>query len=149
MLPTGSVVGTSPGAPDFFSGWWSYVHKDLRNLLSPPRVRIVCRRVNGRRRCLRRSLPRRPVVKGRYSRLYCGNGSLLRCRSALQTSLRDALPVTREQVYGKGACASDPQSSCFDRNRWTVASAIDLDAFPFQNRPTFQQTVALTRGAPR
>ena len=69
--------------------------------------------------------------------------------SALQASLRAALPVTRQQVYGQGDCASNPQSSCFDRNRWIVASAIDIDAFPFQNRPTFQQTVELTRSAGR
>jgi acyl-homoserine lactone acylase PvdQ len=134
MLPTGSVVGTDPAAPDFFSGWWGYVSKDLRDLLTPRR--------HGKR-------PRRPVVKGRYSRVYCGNGSLTRCRAALRASLADALPVTRQQVYGRGACASNAQSSCFDRNRWVVASAIDLDAFPFQNRPTFQQVVELTRAAAR
>jgi hypothetical protein len=134
MLPTGSIVGTDPAAPDFFSGWWGYVSKDLRDVLTPRR--------HGKR-------PRRPVVRGRYSRVYCGNGSLTRCRSALRASLADALPVTRQQVYGQGACASNAQSSCFDRNRWVVASAIDLDAFPLQNRPTFQQTVELTRSAAR
>jgi acyl-homoserine lactone acylase PvdQ len=149
MLPTGAVVGADPAAPDFFSGWWGYVSKDLRDVLSPQRYRTVCRRVKGRRRCARRKLPRRPVVKGRYSRLYCGNGSLARCRAALRASLRGALGIDRKAIYGQGACASNPQSSCFDRNRWVVASAIDLDAFPFQNRPTFQQTIELTRSAAR
>jgi hypothetical protein len=134
MLPTGGIVGTDPAPPDFFSGWWGYVSKDLRDLLTPRR--------HGKR-------PRRPVVKGRYSRVYCGNGSLTRCRSALRASLADALSVSRQDVYGAGDCKSDPQSSCFDRNRFTIASAIDLPPFPFQNRPTFQQVVALTRSAGR
>jgi hypothetical protein len=30
-----------------------------------------------------------------------------------------------------------------------VASAIDVDSFPLQNRPTFQQTISLTHPAPR
>jgi acyl-homoserine lactone acylase PvdQ len=147
MLPTGSVVGTQPSPPDYFSGWWGYVSKDLRDALSKP-VR-VCRRVRGRTRCTTRAVRGAPRVKGRWSRVYCGNGSLKRCRAALQASLKAALPVTRQQVFGQGACASDAQSSCFDRNRWIVASAIGLDAFPLQNRPTFQQTVELTHSAPR
>jgi hypothetical protein len=105
--------------------------------------------VRGRRICVRRRLARKPVVPGRWSRVYCGNGSRPKCRSALQASLKAALPITRKEIYGKGACASNPQSSCFDRNRWVVASAIDLEAFPLQNRPTFQQVVELTRSAPR
>ena len=35
------------------------------------------------------------------------------------------------------------------QNRWTVASAIDVPPFPFQNRPTFQQTVEVTKRLPR
>jgi hypothetical protein len=34
-------------------------------------------------------------------------------------------------------------------NRFVSASAIALPAFPFQNRPTFQQVVELTRTLPR
>jgi hypothetical protein len=34
-------------------------------------------------------------------------------------------------------------------NRWTVASAISVPPFPMQNRPTFQQTVELTKRLPR
>jgi hypothetical protein len=85
-------------------------------------------------------------VRGRYSRVYCGNGSLTACRAALLASLADALGVSRPDLYGQsGACKSDPQASCFDKNRWTVASAISIPPFAFQNRPTFQQVVELSR----
>ena len=50
---------------------------------------------------------------------------------------------------GNGECAADPQPSCFDQNRPTVTSGIALGAFPFQNRPTFQQVVTLTQRLPR
>ena len=69
----------------------------------------------------------------------------------LRCSLRssEALSVTRQELYGAGECQDDPQASCFDMNRFTVASAIGVPDFPFQNRPTFQQTVELTRTLPR
>ena len=76
-------------------------------------------------------------------------GETIGDRAALQASLKAALPITRQDVYGKGDCASNAQSSCFDQNRWIVASAIGLDPFPLQNRPTFQQTVAPTRKVSR
>jgi hypothetical protein len=85
-------------------------------------------------------------VRGRYSRVYCGNGSLPACRAALLASLADALGVSRADLYGQsGDCRSDAQASCFDKNRWTVASAISIPPFAFQNRPTFQQVIELTR----
>jgi hypothetical protein len=87
-----------------------------------------------------------PAVRGRYSRVYCGNGSLRACRAALLASLSDALGVSRSDLYGQsGACRSDAQASCFDKNRWTIASAISIPPFAFQNRPTFQQVIELTR----
>ena len=134
MLPTGSVVGTDPAAPDFFRRMVGLREQGPARRPDAPATRQA---------------PAPARRRGRYSRVYCGSGSLIRCRSALRASLADALPVTRQQVYGRGACASNAQSSCFDRNRWVVASAIDLDAFPFQNRPTFQQVVELTRSAGR
>jgi acyl-homoserine lactone acylase PvdQ len=106
------------------------------------------------RRKARVRRPRRraaaPKVLGRWSRVYCGGGSLVACREALQSSLRAALGVTREEIYGKsGACTSNPQASCFDMNRSVIASGISVPPFPFQNRPTFQQVIELTHAAPR
>ena len=94
----------------------------------------------------KKAKPKRPAVRGRYSRVYCGNGSLAACRAALLSSLSDALDVSHTDLYGQaGDCKSNPQASCFDQNRWTDASAISIPPFPFQNRPTFQQVIELTR----
>ncbi len=123
MTGTGDHTRGSPNAPDFFDGWWNYVSKDLRDLFGPA--------------------PPDPL-----SRVYCGQGSAQRCRHALRRSLRAALNVTPQQLYGNGDCSGDPQPSCYDQNRSTVASAISVPPFPFQNRPTFQQTVSLTHGVP-
>jgi hypothetical protein len=95
--------------------------------------------------------------RGRFSQEYCGNlphhrfsakALRRRCRAALQSSLLAALPVTPQQLYG-GVCPNDLEPSCADQNTWTNASAISLPPFPFQNRPTFQQVVTLTRTLPR
>jgi acyl-homoserine lactone acylase PvdQ len=130
MLPIG---GEAPVSGDGFTdGWWGYVSKDLR------------REFGGSERA-------------RYSQAYCGNlphhhlkAATLRrrCRAALRASLSQALSVTPKQLYG-GVCPSDPEPACADRNTWSEASAIVLPAFPFQNRPTFQQVVTLTQHLPR
>jgi penicillin amidase len=125
MLPVGDSEGGSPTAPDFFGGWWGYVSKDLRTLFGIG------------------------TVSGPYSRVYCGDGSAERCRAILESTLREALDVPREQLYGSGDCQGDPQASCFDRNRFTSASAVSVDPMLFQNRPTFQQTVEIPRALPR
>ena len=125
MLELGSPnPGGEPAAPDFADGWYGYVSKDLRDVLA----------ANGEG-----SAPR-----GAYSQPYCGGGSLQSCRQALQSSLLQALSVTPQQIYGHGACAENPQASCFDMNRFVSASGISVPPFPFQNRPTFQQVVELT-----
>jgi acyl-homoserine lactone acylase PvdQ len=121
--------GSEPAPPDFSDGWYGYVSKDLRDLLA----------ANGEG----------TTPKAAYSRIYCGEGSLEACRTALQTSLGEALSVTPAQIYGHGECAENAQASCFDENRWVSASALKLPPFPFQNRPTFQQAIELTRTLPR
>ena len=126
MVRTGSYTGGSPTEQDFSDGWWSYVSKDLRDLYGPK-------------------------PKGAWSRVYCGKGSRKQCRAMLQRTLRAALKVTPQQLYGggDGACASNPQPSCFDQNRPAVTGGISMPPFPFQNRPTFQQVVTLTQKLPR
>ena len=137
-LGTGDITRGQARAPNFFDGWWGYVSKDLRSLITPkPKAR------KGRKR-------KADPVKGRYSRIYCGRGSLKRCRAALQASLREALTVTPKELYGKATkCAAKPEASCYDMNRSTVASAIRIPDFPFQNRPTFQQVVQVPSRLPR
>jgi acyl-homoserine lactone acylase PvdQ len=126
MISTGDLTGGSPEAPDYFEGWWGYTYKDLRDLFGPK--------------------PKKP-----YSRIYCGKGSKSKCRSMLQSTLREAIGVTPAALYGggNGKCASDPQPACFDQNRPTETSGITLGPFPFQNRPTFQQVVTPTVKLPR
>jgi len=60
--------------------------------------------------------------------------------------------VTRQQLYGNDStCSSEHrvEASCYDETRSTVASGVDIGPFPWINRPTFQQTVELTRHLPR
>jgi hypothetical protein len=118
-------VRPAPAAPDFFSGFESYISKDLRDLVQPKKVR------------------------GRWSRVYCGRGSLKRCRSAILSSLAIALELKPEDLYAKGACAQDPDPECYDRNRWIEAAAVTVPPMPFQNRPTFQQAVEIPNSLPR
>ena len=121
MLP-----GDDPSAPDYDDGWWGFVSKDLRDLFQ------------------------RGHVRHRWSRVYCGRGSRAKCRAALQSSLSDALAtVDPATLYGRGDCKDDPDAQCFDRNRSTIAGAISVPPAPFQNRPTFQQTVEVTQHLPR
>jgi acyl-homoserine lactone acylase PvdQ len=130
MLGSGSVyTGTDPNQPDFAQGWFGYVSRDLLDLLAA-------------------HSHRRPGPSA-YTKVYCGNGSFNGCRAVLRSTLLAATSVTPKQMYGYGACASNPQPSCFDKDEWTAASAISLPPFPFQNRPTFQQVVELTRTLPR
>ncbi len=126
MVQTGNVVGGSPTAPDYDDGWYSYVDKDLRDLVGPK--------------------PKAP-----WSRVYCGGGSRQKCQTMLQRTLRAALKVTPQQLYGggNGDCAANPQPSCYDQNRPQVTGGIELGAFPFQNRPTFQQVATPTQRLPR
>lgn len=121
------------GGTDFAEGWFGNVSKDLRRVFSIGHER------------------------GRYSQAYCGNAPhrrlsaralRRRCRAALQRSLTAALSVTPQQLYGQ-SCPKDPEPSCSDRNTWTEVSAITIPPFPYQNRPTFQQVVTLTRHLPR
>jgi acyl-homoserine lactone acylase PvdQ len=121
--------GSEPEAPEFQDGWYGYVSKDLRDLLA----------ANGKG----------TTPAGAFSQIYCGKGSLEACQHAAQSSLLEALSQTPAQIYGHGACAGNPQASCFDLNRWTSASGITVPPFPFQNRPTFQQVAELTKAAPR
>ncbi|HZU60675.1 MAG TPA: penicillin acylase family protein [Solirubrobacteraceae bacterium] len=117
------------GATDFAEGWFGYVSKDLRRVFGMGHER------------------------GPYSQAYCGNlphhhfsASRLRqrCRAALISSLAAALKVKPGQLYGQ-VCPKDPEPACADENRWTEVSAITIPPFPYQNRPTFQQVVELTR----
>jgi acyl-homoserine lactone acylase PvdQ len=110
------------------NGWYGYVSKDLRTLL-------------GRR------------VKGRYSRLYCGEGKRARCAAALSASLKTAAGVPAAEVYkGDPQCVAagrDGDQACWDALWFRPLGAVTQPLMPWQNRPTFQQVVEIQGHRPR
>jgi acyl-homoserine lactone acylase PvdQ len=93
-------------------------------------------------------------VKGRYSRVYCGGGSLKKCRAMLASTLAQAVDTPSDKVYGSDSvCDGEPaigpadpgrkphNQMCWDSIWHQAASAISVDLIPWQNRPTFQQAV--------
>jgi len=120
------ISGPGPGGSAFGSGWWGYVDKDLRKLL-------------GQR------------VRGPLSRPYCGRGNLRRCRALLITTLNDAqIEVRREYGVTEAAeakvpatCAEGQEPQQCDQIEFTTAGAVPTPPIPWQDRPTFQQIVAV------
>src|SRR5205814_9623420 len=83
-------------------------------------------------------------VKGPYSRVYCGDGSLTACRAMLARTLKEALAVDPAVLYKDSVCSSsegkglDPQW-CFDAIRQRPLGAVTQPLIEWVNRPTFQQ----------
>jgi hypothetical protein len=100
------------------TGFYGYVQKDLRTLL-------------------------KQHVRGRYGRVWCGGGSLARCRAALTASLRTAAAEPAAKVYpGDADCPAGDQR-CWDAIRFRPLGAVTQPLIPWVNRPTFQQTVEI------
>jgi hypothetical protein len=125
MLPPDAAHSSIFHEPPYFEiDWWGYVSKDIRYVFGkrPPR--------------------------GHYARKYCGKGSKRRCRNLLRSTLRQALGVSKDELYAKDdTCRSSGrvEASCSDETRSTSASGVGIPAFPYMNRPTFQQIIELTR----
>jgi acyl-homoserine lactone acylase PvdQ len=100
------------------SGWYGYSQKDLRSVL-------------GKR------------VKGDYSREYCGRGKLRRCRKALIGSLKQALAVPAEELYGTESCEGGGPQWCDDAVQFRALGAVTQPPMHWINRPTFQQAVEI------
>ncbi|HKG36647.1 MAG TPA: penicillin acylase family protein [Solirubrobacterales bacterium] len=95
-------------------GWYVYANKDLRTLLGRP-------------------------VRGRFSRVYCGQGRLGRCRSGLLKSLERVLD---RNPYGDNAgCGVGDDQMCFDAIEFRATGGVSQPDIAWQNRPTFQQVV--------
>ena len=103
--------------------WYGYVSKDLRQVLGRP-------------------------VAGRYSRTYCGGGTLAGCRTALRASLAAATArvLARQEVGAVGDLTYDKTE---DNIRATTAGLVGTREIDWQNRPTFQQVVGFTTHRPR
>jgi acyl-homoserine lactone acylase PvdQ len=126
LVPNDQKETADHSSPSFETDWYGQVSKDLRTLFGS----------------------RKPA--GAYSRVYCGGGSRAACRRALRKSLAAALKVTQQQLYGKDPnCTSRPEASCSDETLSTSVSGVSIPAFPLQNRPTYQQTVEVTKRLPR
>ncbi|MEA2198607.1 MAG: hypothetical protein QOJ25_2658 [Solirubrobacteraceae bacterium] len=95
---------------------------------------------------LRAALGRR--VAGPLNRVYCGNGSLARCRAALESSLSHAIGESPAQVYpSDGVCQAGDQM-CSDSIQFRAIGAITQPLIEWINRPTFQQAVEIQAHAP-
>jgi acyl-homoserine lactone acylase PvdQ len=107
----------------FDVGFYGIVQKDLRSVLRKPET-------------------------GRLNRVYCGSGSLARCRAALETSLAAAVAETPDQVYpAQGPCAAGDQE-CHDSIQFRAIGAITQPLIEWVNRPTFQQADEIRGHAP-
>jgi hypothetical protein len=111
------------GPDTWYYGWMSYVQKDMRALL-------------GRK------------VAAPPSRVYCGDGSLSKCRRLLRSTLRQALESVKARYGDLGAAAipatcpvSDP-AQC-DQLDFIAAGAIETPPVPWQDRGTYQQAVEI------
>jgi hypothetical protein len=121
IQPDGIRDGTGNG---FFAGWEMDVQQDLRQVLHQR-------------------------VRGRFSRTYCGRGSLKRCRALLARTLLQAAAQLRSRFGPSMAnwklpvtCAVTTPPSC-DQIVPTAAGAINVPPQPFDNRGTFYQAVAV------
>ena len=109
-----------PGGSAFISGWYGYVHKDLRTLLGRP-------------------------VQAPFSRRYCGAGVLASCREALWKALDDAA-AGLETTQGPAPSAWRADATA---ERIRFASGVLPDTMRWTNRPTFQQLMSFSGHRPR
>jgi acyl-homoserine lactone acylase PvdQ len=106
----------------FDSGWYSYVHKDLRRVLGED-------------------------VEDPFSREYCGGGNLSRCRELLLGALSRAARQSPEEIYGtESACDEGDLQWCFDALRFSSIGVIPQPNLEWQNRPTATQQVVEFQG---
>jgi acyl-homoserine lactone acylase PvdQ len=88
-------------------------------------------------------------VRGRLNRVYCGKGSLKRCRAALKSSLLAAAARTSAQVYpADGVCAAGNQM-CSDSIQFRAIGVVKQPLIEWVNRPTFQQADQILGHGPR
>ena len=125
------------------NGWYGWAQKDLRVVLE---------------RKVRRhgKLRRKRTVKGRFARRFCGKGSKRACRTVLESSLRDALAVPADKLYGGDPICSGKQGAgsgldaqmCFDAVSFRPTGGATQPLIPWINRPTYQQAVEVGHDVP-
>jgi acyl-homoserine lactone acylase PvdQ len=95
-----------------YSGWWSYVQKDLRTLLGRP-------------------------VAGTYATHFCGGGDVARCAAALWAALDDAVAEVAATQGADPAAWRDDAT----KERIVFAPGILTRTMRASNKPTFQQAI--------
>jgi hypothetical protein len=103
-------------------GFYGIVQKDLRAALGTP-------------------------VRGPLNRIFCGDGSLARCRQALRDSLRQAAAESLRQVYPADAVCAAGDQMCADSIQYRSTGVIGAPGMEWINRPTFQQADLLNGAA--
>jgi acyl-homoserine lactone acylase PvdQ len=101
------------------AGWEGYMNKDLRTLL-------------GR------------SVTDPFSRGYCGGGNLTACRTALVTSLQDAIALVDggdQYPDPESRCPMAEPQMCADAIQFRTVGGVAIDDMEWINRPTWQQVV--------
>ena len=78
-------------------------------------------------------------VSGPLNRVYCGDGSLAACRTALESSLGQAVGESPQQVYPADNVCSAGDQMCFDSIQFRPIGVITEPLIEWVNRPTFQQ----------
>lgn len=111
LVPTDPPL--SPNGSSAYSGWWSYVQKDLRSLLGRP-------------------------VNGPYQTRFCGAGDVTRCAAALWAAL-DQATAQLEAAHGTDPLQWRADATA---ERIRFAPGILTRTMRGSNRPTFQQAVS-------
>jgi acyl-homoserine lactone acylase PvdQ len=110
LVPTDPALGTNGNGS--YSGWWSYVHKDLRTLLGRP-------------------------VAGTFATHFCGGGDVARCAASLWAALDDAAAALDT---AQGPVAATWRSDA-TKERITFVPGILTRTMRGSNKPTFQQAI--------
>jgi acyl-homoserine lactone acylase PvdQ len=105
--------------PSFDPGWFGYVSKDLRTELGMK-------------------------VRGKFSRRYCGNGSLRRCRASLWAAIEAA---ANKLSATQGPNPNDWYSSA-TAERISFSPGLIPLTMRWTNRSTFQQVIEFTSHGP-
>ena len=111
--PGHGVSGAHLGSA-FDVGFYGIVQKDLRSVLGDN-------------------------VAGALNRVYCGGGSLAKCRAALESSLLQAAQESPDQVYPADSVCAAGDQMCSDSIQFRPIGVISQPLMEWVNRPTFQQ----------
>ncbi len=110
LVPNDAAL--QPDGSSAYSGWWSYVHKDLRTLLARP-------------------------VAGTYATHFCGGGDIARCAASLWAAIDE---TAAELSAAQGADPSGWRADA-TKERIVFAPGILTRTMRGSNKPTFQQAV--------